>query len=135
MIKEMRAKTVLLIEDEADVRQAYQEGLTAAGYAVIQAGDAAAALRAIDASKPDIILLDLNLPHVSGLELLAAIQATDNGAHTPVIMLTNSDRLQDMLRSKRARVAAYFIKADTSLATLIKSIEKHTRPHGSLAHS
>jgi CheY-like chemotaxis protein len=59
---------------------------------------------------PDFILLDLKLPHMSGLDLLMKLRESENGKDTPVFVLTSSDRTQERKRSEDLGVLKYFVK-------------------------
>ncbi len=59
---------------------------------------------------PDFILLDLKLPHMSGLDLLKSLRESENGKDIPVFVLTSSDRTQERKRSEDLGVLKYFVK-------------------------
>ena len=71
----MKARKILVVDDEAQIRVLLRTTLVRAGYAVVEAGTARAALAAVDIDKPDAVLLDLGLPDRDGLELLPLIRA------------------------------------------------------------
>jgi two-component system response regulator ResD len=76
---------VLIVDDEPIVRDVLTRYLAKGGFAVDTAEDGEAALTAFDATKPDLVLLDLMLPRIDGLEVFTRIRSR---APTPVIMLT-----------------------------------------------
>jgi CheY-like chemotaxis protein len=91
--------TVLVIEDDADVREVLADVLRAHGYTVVTAGDGEDGLRAARGAPPGLILLDLMMPRMSGYEFLE-VRATDRELRAiPVIVLTAdrsaNDRLSD----------------------------------------
>ena len=63
------ARTILVVEDEPTLRETLAEALESDGFAVVQAGDGRVALEKFRASEPDLVLLDLMLPELSGLEV------------------------------------------------------------------
>jgi len=71
----VKARKILVVDDEAQIRVLLRTTLVRAGYAVVEAGTARAALAAVDIDKPDAVLLDLGLPDRDGLELLPLIRA------------------------------------------------------------
>jgi len=85
---------VLVVDDDANVRDVLRRYLTRAGYQVTEAADGAAGLNAARTGRPDLIVLDLMLPGMDGLDVCTAIRAESN---VPVIMLTalgsESDRV------------------------------------------
>lgn len=76
---------ILLVEDDPSIREVTALGLRAAGFAVVAAADGAEGLRLWRAERPDLVLLDVMLPRLDGLEVLRAIRRE---ATTPVVMLT-----------------------------------------------
>ncbi len=69
--------TIVLVEDEADVRSVLAEHLGDAGYRVVEVEDGRDALPAVEASRPDVILLDIMLPGWDGIEILRRVRAFD----------------------------------------------------------
>ena len=82
-------ETVLVVDDEKNIRELIQLYLTNAGYRVVNAGDGAEALRLARADKPDLIVLDLMLPQVDGYEVCRRLRREGNDV--PIIMLTARD--------------------------------------------
>lgn len=81
------AVKILVVDDEPPIRKLLRMGLGAQGYAVIEAGNAKFALEELKAEKPDLILLDLGLPDISGNDLLARWR--DEGLDLPVVVLSS----------------------------------------------
>ena len=81
----MKPRTILVVDDEAQIRVLLRATLTRAGYGVVEAGTARAALAAVDIDKPDVVLLDLGLPDRDGLELIPLIRAK---SQAPVIVVS-----------------------------------------------
>src|SRR5688572_25478018 len=86
---------VLVIEDDADLRDLTTYALRREGYDVVVAGDGVQGLRLWKAQHPDMILLDVNLPHLNGFEVCRRIRS--DGA-TPILMVTGCDDEEDILR-------------------------------------
>jgi DNA-binding response OmpR family regulator len=82
------AKTILVVEDEPTLREILAEALEADGFNVVQAGDGRAALDHFKSDEPDLVLLDLMLPELSGLEVTRQIRAESS---VPIVMLTARD--------------------------------------------
>jgi chemotaxis family two-component system response regulator Rcp1 len=110
---------ILLIEDNpADVRltkEAFVEARVQNNIHVVQDGDAAIAFVQQkppfqNAPRPDLILLDLNLPKKDGREVLAEIKADPQTTQIPVVVLTTSDDEEDVLRSYNLHANAYLVK-------------------------
>lgn len=79
---------ILIVEDEADLREMLAYNLRAGGYEVTEAGTVAEGRAAIRQAKPDLVLLDLMLPDLSGMELCKEIKRDPATAETKVVMLT-----------------------------------------------
>jgi DNA-binding response OmpR family regulator len=84
--------SILVVEDDRDVSDLLRAALEADGYRVRTVGDGRSALRALDAALPEVVLLDLMLPDIDGLELCARVRERPPTApYLPVIMLTALD--------------------------------------------
>ena len=113
-----RVVTVLLVEDDpGDVlmtREAFEEHLHNRLDVVTDGAAALSYLRReepyADAPRPDLILLDLNLPRRSGREVLEEVKGDPNLAHIPVVVLTTSQAEEDVLRSYQLHANAYVTK-------------------------
>lgn len=100
--------SILLVEDDQTIRLTVEFALTRAGYAVTCAADGQSALTSAMTATHDLILLDLMLPNVSGLEVARTLRA--NGNETPIIMLTALDREQDKVAGLDAGADDYITK-------------------------
>ena len=115
---EVRVINVLLVEDDpGDVlmtREAFEEYLHNRLDVVSDGSEALSYLRRegeyADAPRPDLILLDLNLPRRDGREVLAEVKADESLRHIPVIVLTTSQADEDVLRSYQLHANAYVTK-------------------------
>lgn len=106
--------TVLLVEDSKFLRMATERALSDAGYLVSTAADGEEALQAANDKLPDIILLDMMLPKISGPSVLKVLKENPATTHIPVIVFTSlSQRNEDRLISEGA--AAYFEKSALAL--------------------
>src|SRR5271166_3665854 len=84
----MKTETILLVEDSRFLRIATERTLSKAGYRVICAGDGDEALVLAGSNIPDLIVLDMLLPKLSGPEVLRSLKKNDRTAHIPVIVLS-----------------------------------------------
>src|SRR5437016_7570753 len=87
-------KTVLVVDDEPKIVQLARDYLEHAGFAVVTAGDGRSALAAIRTRRPDLVVLDLALPELDGLDVTRAIRSDSN---LPIVMLTARDDELDKL--------------------------------------
>ena len=89
--------TVLIVEDDTGLRRMYRAALAAAGFDVQEAGDGFEALRRLDWSPPDVVILDLMLPAVSGHIVRKEIAEGAATRHIPIVVVTGSeDELEDL---------------------------------------
>lgn len=78
-------KTVIVVDDEPEIVSLCRDYLEAAGYGVIEAADGAQALTLIERERPDLVVLDLGLPLVSGLDVTRTVR---HDSSVPIVMLT-----------------------------------------------
>jgi two-component system KDP operon response regulator KdpE len=120
-----RPLTVLVVDDEPAIRRFLKTSLKAAEYRVVEAADAAGALAALAAEKPDLLILDLGLPDRSGLDLISALR---RGAAVPIIVLSARD-------DERAKVEALDRGADDYLSKPFGMAELMARLRAALRHA
>lgn len=101
----MSPPRILVVDDEQQLRRTLARSLTGHGYAVREAADGAAALREFGAFKPDVVLLDLMLPDVSGVDVCAELRSLQD---TPIIVLS-------VVGDERSKIAALDAGADDYL--------------------
>ncbi len=80
--------TVLVIEDNPDIRDLLRERLEAEGYRCLEAPDGAAGVDMVVRDHPDVVLLDVNLPAMNGLDVCSRLRQRPDSAHLPIIMVT-----------------------------------------------
>lgn len=114
---------IVLAEDEPMISLAYQKGLGFHGFDVVVAGDGAKALVAVQEHNPDILLLDIIMPRLNGIEVLERLRSDDKFKSLPVIVLTNLGQPSDAQRVDELGAIAYLIKANLSLKELVQYIE------------
>ena len=88
--------TVLVVEDEREIRDLLRRYLERAGHAVLSTGSGAEALRMVEESSPDLVVLDLGLPDLDGAEVLREVR--QDGRRTPVLVLTARAGVDDRIR-------------------------------------
>jgi DNA-binding response OmpR family regulator len=119
---------VLLVEDDRFLRRACEASLRQRGFDVITASDGEEGLRLGTVEPyPDIILLDLLMPRVHGIEVLRRLKADRATAHIPVLILSNSSREEDKVQARQMGAVGYYVKANLSLKELAAEVEKIVR--------
>jgi PAS domain S-box-containing protein len=118
------ARTILVVEDDASTREMIEELLTARGYSVITAGDGAQARARVAHALPELVILDLVLPKMSGLELLAEWRGSPRTADLPVFVLTSKDLTKEEEKYVRAHAESLFRKQHSWREPLMKQLER-----------
>ncbi len=120
----MTVTRVAIIEDDQAISQMYRIKFEAEGYDVETAENGKLGLELIDKMRPDIVLLDLMMPIMSGEEMLAELRATPWGKTVKVIILTNRGEQEIPPEVKNLGVTAIILKADMTprqVAELVKN--------------
>jgi DNA-binding response OmpR family regulator len=117
---------VLVADDDADLRELIAFGLAQAGYLVIKAADGPAALERFAAESPDLVVLDINMPGMSGFQVCDAIR---RGSRVPVLMLTVRGEEEDLVRALDLGADDYLTKP-FSPRTLLARIRALLRRSG-----
>jgi two-component system, cell cycle response regulator DivK len=104
------SKRILVVEDQLDNRQILRDLLENAGYEMIEAEDGEAALVAAAAHKPDLILMDIQLPILDGYEATRRIKADPELRATPIIVVTSYALSGDETKAREAGCDAYVTK-------------------------
>lgn len=114
-----RQKKVLVVEDDELIRQSYIQLLQKENYEVVQAADGRTGLEAALKEKPDVILLDLLMPEMSGQSLLDELREDEWGKDAKVIILTNFDKPKAIYATLvQHRALNYLVKANTNMRQL-----------------
>ncbi len=114
--------TIVLAEDESDLRAVYAESLRRSGYTVWEAADGAEATAMVHAHHPDLLLLDLWMPILNGLEVLEQIRGDRGAVGLKIVMLTHQRDADARLEGFALGASAYWTK-DISLGELTSKIE------------
>jgi CheY-like chemotaxis protein len=109
---------VLLIEDDKFLRKACEVSLKKRGLTVITAMDGEEGLRQARANSPDLILLDMLMPKLSGMETLEELKKDERTRGIPVVILSNSSVDTRVQRAKELGAVGYLVKASLSLQEL-----------------
>jgi CheY-like chemotaxis protein len=125
------AASILIVDDDANVRQLLKLHLSAAGYEVNAAADGIEAGYLVLRSPPDLIICDVNMPHMDGFEFVSAMRADATIPRIPVIFLTTFEEGDQ--RGKELGVVGYLnkpIRADRLLAMVAPHVPGGTHPIG-----
>lgn len=116
---------ILIADDMALIRELLNASLRNAGYETAFATDGHEALAAVTARVPDLILLDVSMPGMGGLEVLESLRAAPATANIPVIMLTGSGDKGTVIKAAKYGVHDYLLKSHFALRELLARVRKY----------
>ncbi len=116
-------KKILFVEDEAVLQKTLTEILKNEGYKVVNALDGESGLRLAKSQKPDLVLLDIVLPRLQGLEVLKAIKDDPETKDIPVIILTNLESSQEIEKALAFGATTYLLKTQYTLPEITEKIK------------
>jgi two-component system response regulator MprA len=125
-----RAPRVLVVEDDEDIAQALQRSLRMEGYEVRSAADGAAALEHGRSFAPDLVILDLGLPEIDGIEVAKRLRDDDD---VPILILTARDALESRVEGLDAGADDYLVKPfeRQELLARMRALLRRRPPRGS----
>ena len=104
------SKTILIVDDSASLRQVVNIALSSAGYEVIEACDGVDALSKLDGRKVHLIISDVNMPNMDGIELVRQVKNKRDYKFTPIIMLTTESQAEKKAEGQAAGARAWVVK-------------------------
>ena len=114
---------VLLVEDDINLREIYAARLSAEGYDLVTASDGEEALSKAVSEKPNLIVLDVMMPKISGFDVLDIIRSTPETKSTQVIMLSALSQESDRERGERLGANKYLIKSQITLEDVVSTVK------------
>jgi len=122
-----KKKNILLIEDEPLLGALLKQKLEKSGFDVTLLRDGAQALEYLKANKPDLVLLDIILPKISGFELMEKIQSDSGFQSPPIIIVSNLGQDSDIKKGEKLGAVGYFVKARISMEDLVEKVARFLR--------
>ena len=116
-------KKILIVEDESALQKTIGDALLQEGYEVFSALDGEIGVRLAKEKNPDLVLLDIVLPKMSGFEVLEQLQAEEQTKGIPVIVLTNLENLQDIQRVTDLGATTYLVKSNYDLGEVVQKVK------------
>ncbi len=117
------ANKILVVDDSVTMRQLVRMTLTQSGFRVVEAEDGAIGLHTASLSSFDLVLSDVNMPVMNGLDLVRNLRKLDQYRFTPILLLTTESLLTKKLEGKAAGATGWIVKPfnpDQLLATVAK---------------
>ena len=116
-------KKILLVEDEPILSNLLRQRLEKENFKVIVAHDGNEAIAVLKKEKPNLVLLDIILPKISGFEVMEMMKKDPELQSAPVVVISNLGQEGDVERSQSLGAAGYFIKAQLSIEDLVSKIK------------
>lgn len=120
-----KTKKILLVEDDDALASVYQTRLEAEGFLIKRVPNGEDALASALEYKPDLILLDVMMPKVSGFDVLDILRNTPDTASVKIIMLTALSQDSDRERAQSLGVDDYLVKSQVVIADVVSKIKDH----------
>jgi DNA-binding response OmpR family regulator len=116
-------KTILLVEDEPLLANLLKQRLEKENFKVLHASDGEEGLKVLKTSQPDLILLDIILPKISGFELMERLRSDPAFGKSPIVIISNLGQESDVEKGKVLGAIGYFVKAKMSIEDLVKRVK------------
>lgn len=114
---------IAIIEDDPVISQMYRMKFEADGFEVQLANNGERGIALVEHFKPDLILLDLQMPQMSGTEALAKIRKGEEGKNTPVIILTNLGEEESPKSLRDLGIHSYIVKAELTPRQVVQKVK------------
>lgn len=111
-----------MVEDDPLLIDIYTTKLKEAGFQVTVVEHGQKVLSALEKERPDVVLLDIVLPHMDGWEVLRAIKANDSLKEIPVVILSNLGQKEEINKGLQLGAARYFIKAHYTPSQIVEEL-------------
>ena len=118
-------KKILLVEDDMDLSAVYRSRLEIEGFDVREANNGEDALSATVEYRPDLILLDVMMPKISGFDVLDILRNTPETANVRIIMLTALSQPKDKERAESLGVDDYLVKSQVVIGDVVARVKHH----------
>ncbi|MBR2741596.1 response regulator [Candidatus Saccharibacteria bacterium] len=115
---------IMVVEDDASLREIYSIRITAEGYEVVSAGDGEEALAVAVREKPDLILSDIMMPKISGFDMLDILRSTPETASIKVVMMTALSAEDQRQRGERLGADRYLVKSQVGIEDVVNTIHE-----------
>ncbi len=117
-------KVILIVEDDTPLRNALREKLSDAGFAVLEAKNGEEGVSLSLSGHPDLILLDILMPKMDGVEMLKTVRKDEWGKNAPVIILTNLSDTGEVAHAVPDEKLDYFIKSDIKIEDVVVKVKE-----------
>lgn len=113
----------MIVEDDSFVMDIYQTKLSQEGHSVIEATNGVEAMKKLETEKPELILLDIVMPYMDGIEVLKKIKEKDDLKKIPIILLTNLSQKEEINAGLGLGASDYLIKSHFTPSEVMEKIK------------
>lgn len=121
----MKQPKILLVEDDSELAEAYKVRFEAEGFEVHWTENGEDALAQTVSFKPDLILLDIMMPRISGFDVLDILRNTPETKNVKVIVISALSQPSDVAKATQLGADEYLVKAQTTVAQVVERIKAH----------
>jgi len=123
--QEPAAKTILIVEDDPLLIKMYKTKFVSEGYSVFTAFDGEAGLSLALEKKPDLIILDVMMPKLSGIDMLKKLKGDAYGRNVPVIILSNLSQEEEAKKAFEYGAKEYLVKANFTPGQVFEKVKQY----------
>jgi len=134
-MEDTQKSKILIIEDDPMIQKVYKDKLTIEGYDVDLASDGEEGMNKALNSRPDLVLLDIALPKINGFYLLSELRKNPRTQRTPVIILSNRGREEEIEKGLKLGADDYIVKVFATPMHVVEKIQKHLGKRKTSQHS
>ncbi|MDD3480863.1 MAG: response regulator [Patescibacteria group bacterium] len=114
---------IMIVEDDVTLRDIYTTRFKAEGYEVVTASDGEAALSTAVKEKPNLILLDIMMPKISGFDVLDILRDTEETKNTKIVVMSALSQTSDIEKGKTLGANAYLVKSQVTLSEVVEKVK------------
>ena len=118
-----KGKNILIVDDDFDCRTLVRTGLAGSGFLVMQASDGLEAVRMLEKEQPDLVILDIMMPKMSGYDVAAHMKMRPETQKIPIIMLTAKGDPEDMMKGYSEFAVDYYIPKPFTAKQLVAGVQ------------
>ena len=119
------SKKILIVEDDPLLVKMYMTKFKAEGFNIIHAKDGMDGWEKIKSEKPDMVILDVMMPRMSGKDLLKAIRMTEGIKNLPILMMSNINNPKEIEELKKYGVKEFLVKADNTPNQIVTKVKQY----------
>lgn len=116
-------KKIMIVEDDPTLRDIYTTRFQAEGFLIVAASDGEEALATAVREKPDLILLDIMMPKISGFDVLDILRDTDETRDAKIIVMSALSQAADIEKGKNLGANAYMVKSQVTLSEVVEKVK------------